>query len=114
MEDMDELSARLSSLLDSAEGMEQIKNLAEGLFSGKGEAPKGDSAPAFGGLDPSDLQTIMQLGNLLRSDTDDSRTKLLLALKPHLSEKRQDRVDRAIKLLRIASVLPLISAQGIF
>jgi len=112
MEDMDELSARLSSLLDSAEGMEQIKNMAESLLGGSGNAPQGEGR-GLGGLDPSDIQTIMQLGNLLRSDTDDSRTKLLLALKPHLSEKRQDRVDRAVKLLRIASVLPLISAQGL-
>ena len=112
MEDMDELSARLSSLLDSAEGMEQIKNMAESLLGGSGSAPQ-EEGRGLGGLDPSDIQTIMQLGNLLRSDTDDSRTKLLLALKPHLSEKRQDRVDRAVKLLRIASVLPLISAQGL-
>lgn len=112
MDNMDELSARLSSLLDSKEGMEQIKNMAESLL-GSGEEPKAAS-DLFGGLNPGDIETIMQLGNLLRSDKEDSRTALLMALKPHLSARRQDRVDRAVKLLRIAAVLPAITKSGLF
>lgn len=44
----------------------------------------------------------------LKSKGDDDRTRLLLALRPHLSEERRPRVDRAVKLLKLASVLPLL------
>ena len=115
MENMDELSARLSQLLDNPEEMEKIRTMAEGLLGGSDKKENQDSGnDLFGSLGAGDIETIMQLGNLLRSDTEDNRTRLLMALKPHLSEKRQDRVDRAVKLLRIASILPLISKSGLF
>jgi len=37
----------------------------------------------------------------------------LLALKPHLTDERQQRIDKAVKLLRIISVIPLLKEQGL-
>ncbi len=111
MDNMDGISARLASLLDNPEEMEKIKNVAESFLGQSAEAAPN---PLAGGLGAGDMETIMQLGRLLQSDTEDNRTRLLMALRPLLSEKRQDRVDRAVKLLRIASVWPLLSKSGLF
>ena len=101
---MDSLSEKLSSILNDPESIEQLKNIASGLsFSAEPKEEEKES--------DFDVKSIMSLMSSMKAETDESR--LLLALKPHLSEKRQDRVDRAVKLLRIASVLPLISAQGL-
>ena len=112
MDGTDDLGAKLAQLLDNPEEMEKLKNMAETLMGESGHSDnKGpDLSSLFGGLD---IGTVMQLGNLLRSDAEDDRTRLLMALKPHLSAPRQDKVDRAVKLLRIASILPLISKQGL-
>ena len=45
--------------------------------------------------------------------TNDKNTQLLLALKPHFGERRQARVDRAIKMIRLFSLLPLLRQSGI-
>ena len=39
---------------------------------------------------------------------DDPRYNLLLSLKPMLSEKRQEKIDDALKILSVLSLLPLI------
>ena len=118
MDGMDDLTAKLSELLDSPEGMSRVKAMADSLLGGSGgESNSGSGGGAqgiFNTFSPGELETIMRLGSLLKSDTEDSRAQLLMALKPHLSAQRQDRVDRAVKLLRIASILPLISQQGLF
>lgn len=116
MEGMEDLTAKLSELLDSPEGMSRVKAMADSLFGGSGEEKSPADTPQgiFGTFSSDEIGTIMQLGNLLKSDTEDSRAHLLMALKPHLRPERQDRVDRAVKLLRIASILPIISKQGLF
>ena len=111
MENMDELSAGISRLLEDPEELERMKKMAESLFGGAEKKETPDLSAALGDL--GDMGTIMQIGRMLSSDAQDDRTRLLMALKPHLSAKRQDRVDRAVKLLRIATLLPLISDKGL-
>ena len=44
---------------------------------------------------------------------DDSRVRLLLALKPNLSPERQAKVDSAIKILKLIELAPLLREMGI-
>ncbi len=126
---MEDLSAMLSQLLDDPQGMEKIKSIAGSLLEGQGPSPNpsppgGDSAadtPAAspsggGGLDisPGEIQTMMKLVNAMKSGQDDDRTRLLLSLKPHLSAQRQQKVDQAVKLLKLITLLPLIRESGLF
>ena len=113
MDGIDDITAKLSSLLDSPEGMERVKAMADSIFGSGQNSEPADTSSIFGGLGAGELETVMSLAKLLGSDTEDSRATLLRALKPHLSSERQDKVDRAVKLLRIASILPLISKQGL-
>ena len=45
---------------------------------------------------------------------DDDRVRLLLALRPHLGEERRQRVDRAVQILKLIAMWPLLRDTGIF
>ena len=44
----------------------------------------------------------------------DKNTQLLLALKPHFSERRRQKVDQAISMMRLMAMLPALKESGIF
>ncbi|MCM1530034.1 MAG: hypothetical protein NC093_08585 [Alistipes sp.] len=110
---------KLTELLSDEESMRQIRELAEMLSKGdtdgieeQEEAP--DESPeteAFG--DMPDIETMMKLTSLMgKLNESDENTGLLLALKPHLSEKRRQRVDKAVKLLRLMAVFDMARESG--
>lgn len=117
---MDDMSGKISKLLSDPEGMEKIKAMANALFGGDDEPKisqvgntntaedKGLSLPD--GFDPMKLMGIF---SALNSQGADNRAALLMALKPHLSYERQERVEKAVKLLKIASLLPILRQQGL-
>ncbi len=123
---MEDLSAKLTQLLSDPDGMKQIQTMAQGLFGDNGpdlssllNKPEPElQAPNFtgmmDGISPEQIGTMMKLFNAFNSTKDDDRTRLLTALRPHLSDKRRTRLDHAVKLLKLTSVLPLISESGIF
>ena len=51
---------------------------------------------------------------LLGTKGDDDRVRLLLALRPHLSKEKQNRLDKAVKMLKLLDIAPLLSQAGIF
>ena len=116
----DDLSAKLSEILNSPEQMQQIQSLAAMLGLGQGQAestsPQRPALPADNGLglDPAMLSALSsafsQMGKLSK---DDHGVALLLALKPLLGEQRRKRVDEAAKMLKLARMLPLLKDTGI-
>lgn len=65
--------------------------------------------PSF---DPSMLLKLQ--GVMSQMNTNDNNTQLLLALKGHLSEARQKKVDDAIKIMQLIKILPVIKDLGLF
>ena len=123
---MEDLSTKLTQLLNDPEGMKQLQSMAQGLMGEGGLdlsalIPQQQEKPAMpdisglmGGISPDQMGMMMKLMSAFNSTKEDDRTRLLMALRPHLTDKRQQRVDQAVKLLKLASVLPLISESGIF
>ena len=112
---MDDLSTMLTGLLNSPEGMEQLKNMAGALLGGSKEPPQTSSNnDIFSGIGPDEIAGIMKMVSLLKQDQTDQRAGLLLAIRPHLSQERQKRVDDAVKILRLIQILPLVKEAGIF
>lgn len=113
---MDDLSEKLAGILNDPESMERVRKMAENIFSGdeKEASPQRETAD-FGNM-PSgeELQAIMSIVSKLNGQKDDERTKLLNALKPYLSEQRQEKADNAIKILKLLELLPLIKDSGLF
>lgn len=116
------MSAKISELLSDPKGMEKIKSMADMLFSQSGDkttdnenqSTSNDIVPdGFSLPDGFDVGKIMSIVSLLGSRSDDKRASLLMALKPHLTEERQIRVDKAVKILKIISIIPLLKEQGL-
>lgn len=117
MSEQNELTERLSALLSDPEGLEQIKNMAAGLFgSNDFEPPRTSKEQKDEGLFPDiDMGKVLGLVSSLKSRTgENDKTRLLLALKPHLAVERQKRVETAVKILKLLELAPALSELGIF
>lgn len=117
---MDDLSERLAELLNDPESLERVRSVAENFLggekSGNRQAPSSDLNSVLGdsGLDPIQITKILSLLSQLKNSGNDSRSNLLLALKPLLSPPRREKVDTAIKLLKLIDMLPMLRDSGIF
>lgn len=113
MGEQNEITERLSALLSDPEGLERIKSMAAGLLGNSPPAfePQEEASP-FGDID---ISSVARLAGMLKSkSTDNEKTRLLLALKPHLSTQRQKRVDTAVKILKLLELAPMLSELGLF
>ncbi len=66
-----------------------------------------------GGDSGFDLGAMMKILNILKTNVSDDRAQLLLALRPHLSEERRHRVDKAVRILKLVSLVPIFKEQGL-
>ncbi|MGN0665666.1 MAG: hypothetical protein ACI4KF_03985 [Huintestinicola sp.] len=130
---MDDLDGKIGALLSDPESMQQLKELAEMLGSemngGSQNQPSGNSSPSdgnntenaansnsgadsiFGGMN---FDTLIQIGSAISAagGTDKNRS-LLLALKPHVSSQRQEKIDRAVRMLKIYAVITALRESGL-
>lgn len=112
---MDNLNDKLSDLLSDPDAMNRLQDMARSIFS-KEEAQRPEPIPESTSLIPSDLDlgAVTRLMGMMNKNSDDSRVRLLLALKPNLSPEKQKRVDSAIKILKLIELMPLIKETGLF
>ena len=104
-----DISEILSSLTD--DDIRQLKNAANSIFgqdSQEKQNTKSDSSNLF---NADLLGNIGKIGNAVSHD--DERTALIKALKPLLSESRQQKADEVIKILRIIQLIPLLKNSGL-
>lgn len=109
---MDDLNRRLEDILNDPESMKKVRQMAGALLEDdepREEESETDESPFSG----ADIGRIMGVLNRVGKSTDDNRAKLLLALKPHLTDKRRRKVDTALKLLKLIEALPLLKEAGI-
>lgn len=111
---MDNLESALGSILSDAGSMDKIKELAAGLMGSK-ETKQPEPVNNLSSMmsDAQNMSKLLKVMSALGNNTTDRRGELLLALKPHLSPERAERVDRAVKILRLLSVAPLLADSGI-
>lgn len=120
---MDDLIANITEMLNSEEGMKNLKEMAGalgldlGTDGGEGktaDSPQQHNPSASGGLGDIDMNMILGLQKVLSAQNgDDKNAALLRALKPHLSEKRAGRVDHAIKIMKLIDLLPVLRESGV-
>lgn len=114
---MDELSEKLAGLLNDPDTMERVRKMAENILGGEQEPPPQQQSNPLQNigsmLGADEMQSIISIIGRLNSSGTDNRTQLLNALKPHLSEPRREKVDTAIKILRMIEILPLLKDSGL-
>ncbi|MBE6727260.1 MAG: hypothetical protein E7562_01280 [Ruminococcaceae bacterium] len=108
---MDDLSEKLAGILNDPQSIERIRGMAQSLFGGEKKDEPQRAEASF--PDISEISGIMGMLSRLKAGGEDDRTRLLLALKPHLSEERQRRVDTAVKILRVIDLLPALKESGL-
>ena len=106
---MDEINDKLSKILNDPESMEKVRQMAESILGEEESAADDTPLPD---MDPAIISKIA--GIIQKFNTGgDTRSALLLALKPLVSKRRQKKVDTAIKLLRLIDILPYLKDSGI-
>lgn len=104
---MDDLSEKLNSILSDPQSLNRIREMAEGLL---GEQKPAEENP----LPDIDIGKIMNIVGKIKNSNTSSREKLLLALRPHLKEERRERVDTAVKILKLIEIAPFLKDSGLF
>lgn len=76
------------------------------------KAGSGQSEGLFSGLDPEMLLKMLSLFETLNQPDDNER--FLLALKPLLREENRPKIDSALRLIKLFSLLPILRDSGLF
>lgn len=115
---MDDIAEKLAELLNDPESLNQVRRMAEDLMGEQREPePQKSDSDSFkneSGFNAEQIAKITSVLTRLKKTSNDNRSNLLTALKPHLSAPRREKVDTAIKLLKILDMLPLLKESGIF
>lgn len=100
--------------------MKQVQSLGEQLGLSQ-QLPKADTpaAPApqqqSSAVSGDMLKTLSRLAPLMNSaNGDDDAAKLLHSLRPFLGTDRQQKLDRAEKMLKVIKIIPLLRENGLF
>ena len=112
---MDQMEDQLSSILGNPEMMSKIMNLAQS-FQGEEPAPPPQASPSQQPDLPAglDLQTLGKLSGLLGKSTIDQHQKALLqAMVPYLSKPRIDKLERAMRAAKMASMANSLFGSGL-
>lgn len=110
---MDDLTGKINQLLSDPQAMDQIMSLKDLIFEQKDDKPQKPAKEEEKSMLPvfseDTAKTIMKLVPVLSNiKQDDDTTRLLHALRPFLSEERQQKLDEATKMLQLVKILPVI------
>lgn len=120
MDNMNDIGDIISNL--SADDIDMLKGVASSILGGEAQnntqnQPKENNAvvpaaPDQGlfGLDNIDFDMIMKAKTIFEkmNHTSNKNVDLIMALKPHLDAKTQNKADRALRILKLFEVLPLL------
>ena len=106
-----DLLEQLTGFLGSEDGLRQLQNAARMLGLELPKEQKREPPPAQGGILPegTDPQTVMKMMQLMQTARQETPSSAFLrALKPLLREERRERVDDAIRMMQLFSLLPVL------
>ena len=127
---MDDLTGKLSELLNDPKAMEQVSALAGML--GKKQVPEPPQHPTVGNngiqalanlfgerkepavQNPELMETMLRILPMMNAvHQEDDMTRLLHSLRPMLSPMRQKKLDEVTRLMQVFRLLPLLKSKGI-
>lgn len=66
----------------------------------------------FGNIDINTIMKMQQIMSSLNNSGNDSRTNLLLSLKPYLKESRKNKIDQYIQLMKMGKIFEIMNPLG--
>ena len=110
-----DLNSLLNTLNNSNKSSEQSQNNNNNSSNGYNNKSNTSNNKANSSFDPSsiDIETLLKLKKAFDSinSMDDSRSHLLLSLKPFLKSSRKDKVDQYIKILNMTKLINLFGGD---
>lgn len=113
---------KINDILKDEESLRQLSELAEMLRTGEftGDSTE-ENCPKSTGEENSvnsgdmpDMEMMLKISSLAGAmNSSNKNTELLMALRPHLSSDGQQRLDRAVKILKLISVYEMAKESGI-
>ena len=135
---MDDISSRINQILSDPQSMQQLQTLAQSLgLSAPAETAAPPASPS-GGIDMSqvgallsqfglgqqqqtppppsiDMNSILQIQKAMQLFANGNKNvELLRSLRPLLSERRQKKVDDAVRIMQLIQMLPMLKEAGLF
>ncbi|MDE5556715.1 MAG: hypothetical protein K2J32_03315 [Ruminococcus sp.] len=113
---MDDTMGKIGKILSDEESMKQLSELAQILMNENktSESVSEENSCNNENNNLPDISKIMQITELMGTfSQSDRNTELLLALKPHLKEERQLKVDKAVKMLKLMAVYNVAKESGL-
>lgn len=104
-----DLNGLLGDLLSSPDAMEKLQEILSSLGSAPPSEGTPSPVPALPGGDM--MGRLMPLLSAMNGGGEDQNVALLKALRPYLHGGREQRLDQAIEMLRLAKLLPLLNKQ---
>lgn len=127
---MEDMMSKIQGMLSDEESLKQIKDLADMIISsndssdesgehmdggGNNEPFSSDENDSEGSSDSLgfDIGMLLKLVGLFNSAPEgDKNTQLLIALRPLLKEEKQERVDKAVKMMKLFAVWTVVKESG--
>ncbi len=123
---MSELQDTLRQIMSNPEAMRQVQSLGEQLGLNAASSASSASAASAASASPAPvpappdktggdmLSAFSKLAPLMRAPQNDETAALLNALRPFLSEEKQERLRHAQRLIGLMRVIPLLKDSGLF
>lgn len=114
-----DITSKITEVLNNPESMKKFGEFASNFLNQPEYEEKNSKNIDYGdtdiSIDPAQMGNIIKIITALKKNSvaEDNNTRLLTALKPHLSDERGRKIDKAVSLLRIAKLLPLLKESGI-
>lgn len=103
---MDDMESKLGAILGNPDMMQKIMALAQNFNQNDGgtkqEPPREESRSPFPSIDPAMLQKLTGMAQGSRIDS--NQQLLLKALRPYLHDRRINKLERAMRAARVASM----------
>ncbi len=111
-----DLGAKLEAVLSDPEQMEKLTQMAKGLMGQMGGPTPTDGAPAAPAdgapLPEGDAKFLSAIGRAFAVNGESSRsTALLLAMRPYMKPEKQEKLDRALQIARMAHIAGAVMRQ---
>lgn len=122
---MNDLTGKISKLLEDPEIMKSISGLSQMLQNdNSGSEPQNEEKNSEKNSDdilsnfsiqPEMMDAILKIMPILSSiKKEDKYTMFLKSLKPLLSSDRQEKIEKTSHILKLIKILPILKNKGIF
>ena len=113
---MSEFEDKLNSILSDPAQMGKIADMAKSLMGGQSREEEAKEKPDRSdfsqepGLDMAAITKISKILSEVKNESDD-KTALLKAMEPYLNEKRRAKMEKGVKLLKLARLAKLAMGE---